>query len=119
VLATVSSPAKAQLAAAAGADHVTDYRREDVVAEVRRIAPAGVDTVVEVSAAVNAEIDVQVIGAHGAVSMYADDGGAQVTVPVRAQMIQNARWQFVYVYTDAHQAVEDGAVGKVLIDVTA
>jgi NADPH2:quinone reductase len=92
--------------------------------------------------------------------MYADDGGAEVTIPVRLQMNANARWQFVLVYTEprrakeigvedvnaavldgavrvgdaaglplhvyplaetaaAHQAVHDGAVGKVLIDVTA
>ena len=41
VIATVSSPEKAQLAAAAGADHVIDYRQQDVVAEVRKIAPDG------------------------------------------------------------------------------
>jgi NADPH2:quinone reductase len=160
VIATVSSPAKAQLAAAAGADHVVNYRQQDVVTEVRKIAPKGVDSIVEVSAAVNAGIDAQVIGMHGAVAMYADDGGAEITVPVRLQMGQNARWQFVLVYTEparakeiavedvnaavldgairvgrdaglplhvfplgqtaqAHQAVQDGAVGKVLIDVTA
>jgi len=159
VIATVSSPRKAQLAAHAGASHVIDYTSQDVVAEVRKIAPKGVDTIVEVSAATNAAIDAQVIGMHGAVAMYADDGGAEVTVPVRAQMAPNARWQFVLVYTEqarakdlgvsdvnaavldgavrvgedaglplhvfslaetaaAHQAVQDGAVGKVLIDVT-
>jgi NADPH2:quinone reductase len=160
VIATVSSPRKAQLAAAAGASHVVDYRQQDVVAEVRKIAPKGVDAIVEVSAAVNAGVDAQVIGLHGAVAMYADDGGAEVTVPVRAQMIPNARWQFVYVYAEperakvlaiedvatavadgvlgvgeeaglplhvfplaetarAHRAVEEGAVGKVLVDVTS
>ena len=160
VIATVSSPQKAQLAAAAGADHVVNYKEQDVVAEVRKVAPKGVDAIVEVSAAVNAGIDAQVIGLHGAVAMYADDGGAEVTVPVRAQMIPNARWQFVLVYTEperakvlaiedvatavadgavrvgedaglplhvhplaetaqAHEAVRQGAVGKVLIDVTA
>ncbi len=160
VIATVSSPRKAQLAAAAGADHVVDYREQDVVAEVRKVAPKGVAAIVEVSAAVNAAVDAQVIGMHGAVAMYADDGGAEVTVPVRAQMGPNARWQFVLVYTEperakvlgiedvstavadgavrvgegaglplhvfplaetaaAHQAVQDGAVGKVLVDVTA
>ena len=159
VVATVSSPQKAQLAAAAGADHVVNYKEQDVVAEVRKVAPNGVDAIVEVSAAVNAAIDAQVIGMHGAVAMYADDGGAEVTVPVRAQMGPNARWQFVLVYTEperakvlgiedvttavadgairvgpdaglplhvyplaetaaAHQAVQDGAVGKVLVDVT-
>jgi NADPH2:quinone reductase len=160
VIATVSSPEKAQLAAAAGADHVINYTQEDVVTEVRKIAPKGVDSIVEVSAAVNAGIDAQVIGRHGAVAMYADDGGAEVTIPVRLQMTVNARWQFVLVYTEparakeiavedvnaavldgairvgreaglplhvfpleqtaqAHRAVQDGTVGKVLIDVTA
>jgi NADPH2:quinone reductase len=160
VVATVSGPDKAQLAARAGADHVVDYKRQDVVAEVRKVAPHGVDAIVEVSAAVNAGIDAQVIGTYGSVAMYADDGGAEVTIPVRLQMAPNARWQFVLVYTEprrakeigvedvnaavldgavrvgteaglplhvfplaeaaaAHQAVQDGAVGKVLIDVTA
>ncbi|WP_448620601.1 NADPH:quinone reductase [Geodermatophilus sp. URMC 65] len=160
VIATVSSPQKAQLAAAAGASHVVNYREEDVVREVRKVAPKGVDAIVEVSAATNAAVDAQVIGLHGAVAMYADDGGAEVTVPVRAQMVPNARWQFVLVYTEperakaiavedvnaavldgavrvgedaglplhvfplaetaqAHRAVEDGTVGKVLVDVTA
>jgi NADPH2:quinone reductase len=160
VITTVSGPRKARLAAAAGADHVVNYREQDVVAEVRKIAPKGVDAIVEVSAATNSAVDAQVIGMHGAVAMYADDGGAEVTVPVRAQMGPNARWQFVLVYTEpegakvlgiedvatavadgavrvgedaglplhvyplaqtaqAHQAVQDGAVGKVLIDVTA
>jgi NADPH2:quinone reductase len=160
VIATVSSPEKAQLAAAAGADHVVDYRQQDVVHEVRKIAPKGVDTVVEVNPAVNVAIDAQVIALHGAVAMYADDAGAEVTIPVRSQMQLNARWQFVLLYTEptrakeigvedvnaavldgairvgreaglplhvfpleqsaqAHQAVQDGVVGKVLIDVTA
>ncbi len=159
VIATVSSPEKAQLAAAAGADHVVDYRRQDVLTEVRKIAPKGVDAIVEVNPAVNAATDAQVLALHGAVAMYADDDGAEVTVPVRSQMTLNARWQFVLVYTepgrakeiavedvnaavldgavrvgreaglplhvfpldrtaDAHQAVQDGVVGKVLIDVT-
>jgi NADPH2:quinone reductase len=160
VLATVSSPAKAQLAAAAGADHVIDYRQQDVVAEVRKIVPKGVDAIVEVAAAQNAGVDAQVIGAHGCVGVYAGTEGQRMTVPVRSQMTANARWQFVLVYSEparakeigvedvatavadgavrvggdaglplhvypldqtavAHQAVEEGAVGKVLIDVTA
>ena len=38
VISTVSSPAKAQSAVAAGADHVINYRRQDVVEEIRRLA---------------------------------------------------------------------------------
>jgi NADPH2:quinone reductase len=160
VITTVSSAAKAQLAAAAGADHVVDYTQQDVVAEVRKIAPHGVDAIVEVNPVVNAAIDAQVVALHGSVAMYAGGEGAQVTLPVRSQMAANARWQFVLVYTEparakalavedvnaavldgavqvgrehglplhvfpladtaeAHRAVEEGAVGKVLIDVTA
>ena len=160
VVTTVSSPAKAQLAAAAGADHVIDYRQEDVVAEVRKIAPSGVDAIVEVNAVANGAIDAQLVAPHGSVAMYAGSAGEDLSVPVRSQMAANARWQFVLVYTeparakalavedvnaalldgairvgrehglplhvfpladtaDAHRAVQDGAVGKVLIDVTA
>ncbi len=100
VFATVSAPAKADLARAAGADHVIDYRTEDVAAEVRRIAPRGVDTVVEVAAAANAALDVAVLARHGAVAIYADDGGDAVTLPIRPLMSPNARWQFVLVYTE-------------------
>src|SRR4051812_7298341 len=121
VITTVSSPEKANLAAQAGADHVIDYRQQDVVAEVRKIAPDGVDTIVEVAAAANAEIDAGVIGLHGSVAVYADDGGAALSLPVRALMMPNARWQFVLVYTaprdwkrraveDVAAAVLDGAV---------
>ena len=160
VITTVSTPQKAQLAAAAGASHVINYKQQDVVAEVRKIAPDGVDAIVEVAPAANAAIDAQVIARHGSIAMYANDGGDEVTIPIRSQMAPNARWQFVLVYTeparakeiavedvnaavldgavrvgaeaglplhvfplsrtaDAHVAVEQGAVGKVLIDVTA
>ncbi len=159
VIATVSSPAKAQLAAAAGADHVIDYRTEDVVTEVRKISEHGVNTIVEVNPSANAAIDAQVVGHLGSVAIYADNGGPELTLPVRPLMAPNARWQFVLLYTapreatafavedisaalldgaiavgekaglplhhfpleqtaQAHAAVESGAVGKVLIDVT-
>ena len=85
VISTVSSAAKAQAAVAAGADHVIDYRRQDVVTEIRKLAPTGVNTIVEVSAAANAGIDAAVIARHGSVAMYADDGGGEVTVPVRSR----------------------------------
>jgi NADPH2:quinone reductase len=158
VITTVSSPEKAQLAAAAGADHVIDYKRQDVVAEVRKIAPHGVHTIVEVSPAANAAIDAAVLALHGSVAVYANNGGDELTIPVRALMVPNARWQFVLIYTApahamaeavedvsdavldgalrvgqegglplhhfpleqaaaAHAAVENSAIGKVIIDV--
>jgi NADPH2:quinone reductase len=159
VIATVSSPAKAQLAAAAGASHVIDYRTQDVAREVRKIVPHGVDAIAEVAPGHNAAVDAQVIGMHGSVAIYADDTET-VTIPVRPMMGPNVRWQFVLVYTeptpakeaaiedvaaavnagairigekaglpvhhfpleraaDAYDAVQQGAVGKVLITVAA
>ena len=158
VITTVSSPEKGNLAAHAGADHVIDYRQQDVVAEVRAVAPDGVNTIVEVSPAVNAALDAEVLARHGSVAVYANNGGSTMELPVRSAMVPNVRWQFVLVYNapenwraraiedvsaavlngavrvgteaglplhhftleqsaDAHEAVENGAVGKVLIDV--
>ncbi|HVX46949.1 MAG TPA: NADPH:quinone reductase [Mycobacteriales bacterium] len=158
VISTISSPEKAQLAAAAGADHVINYREEDVVAEIRKIVPHGVDMIVEVSPKANATIDAAVIANVGSIAIYANDGGDEISLPVRASMTSNARWQFALLYTapaeakrmaiedvsaavldgaarvgreaglplhhypldqaaQAHEAVQNSAVGKVLIDV--
>ncbi len=99
VIATVSSAEKGQLAAAAGADRVINYREQDVAAEVKKIAPDGVDSIVEVAAAANAEIDSKVLALHACVASYADDGGSEVTLPIRPLMMRNARLQFVLLYT--------------------
>jgi len=157
IITTVSSAAKGQLAAAAGADHVIDYRQADVLTEVRKIVPGGVDVVVEVNPQANAAVVGRLMAPNGTVATYADDGGGgDVAVPVRGSMVRNVRWQFVLVYTEpaaakaravedlgaalrdgalgvgeqhglplhhftldqaaqAHAAVEQGAVGKVLI----
>ncbi len=158
VITTVSGPAKAELATAAGAHHVINYRAQDVAAAVAEIAPDGVDLIAEVAIAANAALDLQVAKSRTAVAIYANDGGSQFSVDIRPSMGKNLRYQFVLLYTvgqealtqgvadvtralqdgalpvgedaglplhrfaladagAAHQAVEDGAVGKVLIDV--
>jgi NADPH2:quinone reductase len=120
VITTVSSPEKANLAAHAGADHVIDYTQQDVVAEVRAIAPGGVNTIVEVSPS-NSRLDAEVLARHGSVGVYAGTGDEAIELPVRASMAPNARWQFVLVYNapdswraraleDVASAVLDGAV---------
>lgn len=98
VIATVSSQAKAQLAAAAGANHVINYKQQDVATEVRKIVPRGVDAVVEVSVT-NAATDAAVLAMHGCVALYAGTAGDDVRVPLRPMMAINARWQFVLLYT--------------------
>jgi NADPH:quinone reductase len=98
VIATVSSQAKAQLAAAAGATHVINYKQQDVATEVRKLVPRGVDAVVEVSVT-NVATDASVLAMHGCVALYAGTAGDEVRVPLRPMMAINARWQFVLLYT--------------------
>ncbi|GGI44022.1 NADPH2:quinone reductase [Agromyces flavus] len=158
VITTISSPEKAALATAAGAHHVVNYRADDAARAIRAVAPDGVDQVVEVSPARNAALNAKVIANHGSVSVYATDGGAEMTLDVRHHFSLNARYQFLLLYTvgdaalaaaaddvtravddgalpvgeeaglpltrfplertaEAHDAVEAGTVGKVLIDV--
>jgi NADPH2:quinone reductase len=158
VVTTVSSPEKAALATAAGAQHVVNYREGDPVEAVRAVAPDGVDLVVEVAPAQNNDLDLEVTKVHATVAVYANNGGDQLSVPLRATFSKNLRYQFVILYTlddrlvqaaaedvaaaveagalrvgedagvplhhfrldelaAAHDAVEQGAVGKVLIKI--
>jgi NADPH2:quinone reductase len=158
VITTVSSEEKGVLARAAGADHVVNYRTEDAAARVLDLAPDGVDIAVEVAPAQNIALDLQVVRPHGLVSIYANNGGDEMTMPLRAAFGKNLRFQFLILYTlhdhlvaaatedvtaaleagalrvgedaglplhhypladaaAAHDAVESGAVGKVLLDI--
>ena len=120
VITTVSSEAKAQLAGRAGAHHVVNYRDTDAADQIRRLAPAGVDVIVEVAAGSNAELDQSVLKPRGTIAIYANDGGVPFAPDVRANMALNARYQFVLLYTvgwerianaaaDINQAIDDGA----------
>jgi NADPH2:quinone reductase len=112
VISTVSSDEKAQLAHAAGADHVVDYRSSDAADEIRGLAPDGVDIVVEVAPAANAALDAAVLASNGTVAVYATDGGSELGLAVGELMSRNIRYQFVLVYTVPPE-VKDQAVADV------
>ncbi|MFE6648490.1 NADPH:quinone reductase [Nocardioides sp. NPDC057772] len=157
VITTVSSAEKAALAKAAGAHHIVNYREGDPAAEIREIAPDGVDQIVEVAPADNNDLDRAVVAKRGTIAIYANNGGDELTMPVRATFSLNLRYQFIQLYgiepeqiqaaaddvaaavaagalrvgpeagvplhhyrleetAAAHDAVEAGAIGKVLID---
>lgn len=159
VISTVSGPEKARLATAAGAHHVVNYREGDPAAEIRRIAPDGVDIIAEVALGANLALDLAVLRTRGTIATYANDGGKPVELDVRQNMMLNSRFQFLVLYTAgfdvltggsedvaaavragampvgeehglplvrfpldqtaaAHRAVEDGTVGKVLVDIS-
>jgi NADPH:quinone reductase len=102
VIATVSSSEKAELAQAAGAHHVVNYRTEDAEQAIRRVAHDGVDVIVEVAAAANAALDASVIAPNGTVAIYASDP-EDVTVQAGPAMRRNTRYQFILVYTVSSQ----------------
>ncbi|MGM9486948.1 NADPH:quinone reductase [Ideonella sp. YS5] len=90
VLATVSSPAKAALAEAAGADVLIDYRREDVAQRVRQATRgAGVDRIVEVDVAANGKLDAELLGPGGEVMVYGS-GAPQFELPFYPMILKNA-----------------------------
>jgi NADPH2:quinone reductase len=121
VITTVSGPAKAALAKAAGAHHVVNYKESDAATEIRRIAPEGVDLIVEVAPAQNAELDLAVIRNRGSIAVYANNGGDKMTLEVRKHFSLNVRYQFLLLYTvgedvlraaveDINAAIVDGAL---------
>ncbi|GIE89332.1 NADPH:quinone reductase [Actinoplanes regularis] len=160
VLTTVSGKEKAELATAAGADAVINYRDEDAAARVKEICRglgvAGPQLIVEVSTE-NLELDLDVIAPGGNIAIYM---GGTLGVPSFKAMLKNVSLDFVLTYTtlpaekenavaavaeaanagafrvgeehglpivrfpldgvaSAHEAVENHAVGKVVIQVTA
>ncbi len=149
VAATVSGPAKAELARRAGADLVVYYREASAADQLRAFAPQ-MDRIVEVALGANLDLDLAVSGP----STYIVDYAAEATdpvLPVRRCMTANVTIRFILLYgipalaadeavadisravtagaltelpvtifpleqvAAAHDAVEAGAVGKVLV----
>lgn len=97
VITTVSSHVKAELARAAGAHHIVNYRTTNAAEEIRSIAPGGVNIVAEVAPTSNAELNSLVVAPEATVSVYANEAEPCV-IPVRQHMILNTRYQFLMVY---------------------
>jgi len=89
VITTVSSPAKAEIARQAGADHVIDYKREDVGERVMALAARrGVDAVIEMDLAANARLLPSVLAPNGVVAIYGS-GAAETSIPFQF-LLQNS-----------------------------
>lgn len=98
VITTVSSAAKAAHAASAGADHVIDYREEDVGERVRAITGgSGVDAVLEVDLAGNARLYPQVLREGARVIVYGSSG-PEAPIPAVALMQKSILLQFFMIY---------------------
>ena len=88
VIATVSGPAEAKLAARAGADLVVNYREVDAAERIASFAGA-VDRVIEVALGANVKLDLAVASPGTRITTYAAEASDPVLLPVRACMTAN------------------------------
>lgn len=107
VIATVSGPEKAEIALAAGADEIINYRQQDVAEAVRAATGGqGVDHIVEVEFGANLAASAKALKPHGTIASYASEGERTPALPFYELMVLNARIQTVFVYqlTEAQRA---------------
>lgn len=122
VITTISSAEKAAHARQAGADHLINYRSEDVTNKIMELTDgAGIDTVVDVDFGGNLPVTQEVIAGNGTISSYATEGNSEPILPVKLFRGKNVNLHFVLVYNmsqqakadackDINQAIEDGAL---------
>jgi NADPH2:quinone reductase len=154
VITTVSTDEKARVASEVGADHVVNYKNEDVAARVREITNGeGVDRIVEVEFGGNLEVSLAVLKPNGCIATYAAAATPEPTLPFYRLAYGNVTIQYMLVFgmpdtakryavaditswleagdlrhtiaarfpldraAEAHEAVERGALGKVLLSI--
>ena len=105
IITTVSSTAKAEVAEAAGAHTVINYKDPDTIDQIRAAAPDGISRIIDVAPTANTDITTAVLGPDGTIVTYANDG----PLPLMAHMQANTTIRFVLVYTMGTAAI-DGAV---------
>ena len=99
VVASVSSAEKGDVARAAGADDVVDYRREDVIERVLELtAKKGVDHLIAVDFAAQLPLLTAALKQNGSVSTYASMSNPEPLLPFYKLMVRNLRLRLVYVY---------------------
>jgi NADPH2:quinone reductase len=96
VITTISSPEKAKLARAAGADHTIDRKSEDVGARVMALTQGGADAVIELDLTANASLLPGVLRPRGTLVVYGT--GPQVQFPGSFCLVNNVTVKFLLVY---------------------
>jgi NADPH:quinone reductase len=114
VVATISSEAKAKLARAAGADHVVDYKRENVAERIQAITGGrGLDAVIEMDLAANAKLLPGIVAPRARVVVY---GTGQPTAEIPSQFllvnVVTIRFVFVYELTPGERAATITAINE-------
>lgn len=115
VIATVSNGEKARIAREAGADHVVNYREEDVAGRVLAITGgAGVDRICEVDFGENLVVTRRALKENGTVAAYGSTRVPDPTLPWYQMMGNNTAIRMVFVYS-----MPEAAISKACADVNA
>lgn len=119
VIATVSNARKEELARHAGAQHVVNYRQDNVAERVLSVAPEGVAIIAEVDLAANLSTDITAIATNGVISLCTYGSGELLPIPSAPLLAKSVSLCCVYTYhtprqaklnaiADVNQAVADG-----------
>jgi NADPH2:quinone reductase len=99
VITTVSGAAKAAHAQAAGADHVINYRDQDVMAVIKELtAGVGVDRIVEVEFGGNLAVSIQALKVGGVIAAYGSAAVPTPPLPFYPMMFNHTTVQMLLVY---------------------
>jgi NADPH2:quinone reductase len=98
VIATVGSSEKVSRARAAGAHHVVDRSREDVVESVLAVARDGVDRLIEVEFGLNVATDARVVKANGVIASYSSPSVREPVLPYYELQRKGVTVRFVQAY---------------------
>jgi NADPH2:quinone reductase len=121
VIATVGNEAKADVARAAGADDVVNYRNENLVERVRALTGGrGVDRLIDMDAHATAPQYADVMAEYGSITVYGT-GAPTAQVPILGLFRLNVSLHGVYVYKlpdearaaairDITRGIEDGTL---------
>jgi len=125
VIATVSGPEKGNLAQAAGADEILNYRDADYVDQLLDLTEGhGADRIIEVSLSANAPLYDRILAPKGTAVIYGTDE-ATAEVPAMNFIVRGAqlKWFIVYELTEPELAegvdylngmLADGALDTVI-----
>jgi NADPH2:quinone reductase len=107
IITTVSSTEKAEVAEAAGAHTVINYRDPDTIDQIRAAAPGGIRRIIDVAPTANTPITTAILDPDGTIVTYANDG----PLPLMAHMGANTTIRFVLVYTMGTAAIDAAVSG--------
>jgi len=117
VITTVSGEAKARHARTAGADHVINYREQNVVSVIKELTGgAGVDRIIEVEFGGNLAVSNQVLKVGAVIAAYGSAAVPVPELPFYPMMFNHTTLHFLLVYLldESHRDRACGLINQAL-----